>query len=87
MLYRLVGARFVRVDHAAALHVGQDVRQQRFLIRVGNRRGPECAATAPRSPWQNGHVERVIGSVWRECLDYIVVEVKTLCTAPSRRIY
>jgi transposase InsO family protein len=29
--------------------------------------------TAPRSPWQNGYVERLIGSIRRECLDYIVV--------------
>ena len=29
--------------------------------------------TAPRSPWQNGHVERLIGSIHRECLDHIVV--------------
>ncbi len=26
--------------------------------------------TVPRSPWQNGHVERLIGSVRRECLDH-----------------
>jgi len=25
--------------------------------------------TAPRSPWQNGHVERFIGSIRRESLD------------------
>jgi transposase InsO family protein len=25
--------------------------------------------TAPRSPWQNAYVERVIGSIRRECLD------------------
>ena len=29
--------------------------------------------TAPRSPWQNGHAERLIGSIRRECLDHIVV--------------
>jgi transposase InsO family protein len=29
--------------------------------------------TAPRSPWQNAFVERVIGSIRRECLDYIVI--------------
>jgi len=29
--------------------------------------------TAPRSPWQNAYAERVIGSIRRECLDYIVV--------------
>jgi len=28
---------------------------------------------AARSPWQNGHVERLIGSVRRECLDHLVV--------------
>ena len=29
--------------------------------------------TAARSPWQNGHVERLIGSVRRECLDHVLV--------------
>ena len=29
--------------------------------------------TAPRSPWQYAYVERVIGSIRRECLDYIVI--------------
>ena len=27
----------------------------------------------PRSPWQNGYAERLIGSIRRECLDHIVV--------------
>src|ERR1700685_157272 len=29
--------------------------------------------TAPPSPWQNGYVERVIGSIRRECLDHLIV--------------
>ena len=29
--------------------------------------------TAPRSPWQNGYAERLIGSIRRECLDHVVV--------------
>ena len=29
--------------------------------------------TAPRSPWQNAYVERLIGSIRRECLDYVIV--------------
>jgi transposase InsO family protein len=29
--------------------------------------------SAPRSLWQNGHVERLIGSIGRECLDHPVV--------------
>jgi transposase InsO family protein len=28
---------------------------------------------APASPWQNGFVERLIGSIRRECVDYIIV--------------
>jgi len=28
--------------------------------------------TAPRSPWQKGHCERLIGSIRRECLDHVV---------------
>jgi transposase InsO family protein len=28
---------------------------------------------APASPWQNAFVERLIGSIRRECLDHIVV--------------
>lgn len=27
----------------------------------------------PHSPWQNGYVERVIGSIRRECLDHVIV--------------
>jgi len=42
---------------------------RRRLQAMGIRDHP----TAPRSPWQNGHVERLIGSIRRECLDHIVV--------------
>jgi transposase InsO family protein len=31
------------------------------------------AVITPRSPWQNGYAERVIGSIRRECLDHVVV--------------
>jgi putative transposase len=33
----------------------------------------ETVRTAPRSPWQNAYVERVIGSIRRECLDHVIV--------------
>ena len=29
--------------------------------------------TAPRSPWQNPYCERVIGSIRRDCLYYMIV--------------
>ncbi len=35
--------------------------------------GIEEICTAPRSPWQNCYVERLIGSIRRECLNHVVV--------------
>jgi putative transposase len=35
--------------------------------------GLTAVRTAPRSPWQNPYVERVIGSIRRECLDHVYV--------------
>src|SRR5437879_668677 len=29
--------------------------------------------TAPQIPWQNSYVERLIGSIRRECLDHVIV--------------
>jgi transposase InsO family protein len=46
---------------------GQVVRRR--LRGLGIRDRP----VAPRSPWQNGYVERLIGSVRRECLDHTIV--------------
>ena len=44
----------------------------RFQTRV-ERMGIDEVVTAPRSPWQNPFVERLIGSIRRECLDHVVV--------------
>ena len=33
----------------------------------------EEVISAPRSPWQNPYVERVIGSIRRDCLDHVIV--------------
>ena len=43
-----------------------------FDTRVNNL-GVEQLRTAPRSPWQNGCVERVVGTLRRELLDHVVV--------------
>lgn len=44
------------------------LRFRRRLGAMGIRDHP----TMPYSPWQNGHVERVIGSIRRECLDHLI---------------
>ena len=33
----------------------------------------EEVLTAPRSPWQNPYVERIIGSIRRDCLDHVII--------------
>jgi len=35
--------------------------------------GIEEVLIAPRSPWQNPYVERLIGSIRRDCLDHVIV--------------
>jgi transposase InsO family protein len=41
----------------------------RLVKAIGIRDRPISA----RPPWQNGHAERLIGSIRRECLDHVVV--------------
>jgi transposase InsO family protein len=43
-----------------------------FLRRFGAM-GIRDRPISVRSPWQNGHAERLIGSIRRECLDHVVV--------------
>ena len=43
-----------------------------FRQRVANL-GIEEILAARRSPWQNPYVERLIGSIRRECLDHVIV--------------
>ena len=44
----------------------------RFRHRVRSL-GIEEVLTAPRSPWQNPYVERIIGSIRRECLNHVII--------------
>jgi hypothetical protein len=46
---------------------GERFRQRMKGMRIGE------VLTAPHSPWQTPFVERLIGSVRRECLEHIVV--------------
>src|SRR5215472_6018437 len=46
---------------------GTDFRQQVADLKIKE------VLSAPRSPWQRAYVERVIGSIRRECLDHVIV--------------
>ena len=35
--------------------------------------GMEEVLSAPRSPWQNPYVERLLGSIRRECVEHVIV--------------
>jgi transposase InsO family protein len=35
--------------------------------------GIEEVLSTPRSPWQRAYIERLIGSIRRECLDQVIV--------------
>jgi transposase InsO family protein len=45
---------------------------ERFRDRVKSL-GIEEVLTAPRSPWQSPYVERLIGSIRRECLTHVII--------------
>jgi len=44
-----------------------------IFIRRLQSMGIRDRPTSPRSPWQNGYAERLIGSIRRECVDHIIV--------------
>ena len=63
------------MGHCSALFATRD-RDASYGAEFCNRveaMGIEEVITAPRSPWQNAYVERVIGSIRRDCLDHIVI--------------
>ena len=46
---------------------GQEFRDQVAAMNINE------VLSTPRSPWQRAYVERVIGSIRRECLDHVIV--------------
>jgi putative transposase len=57
---------------------GSGDRNAGTTVGYNTRAGGEIALpvevmTAPQSPWQNPYVERLIGSIRRECLNHVIV--------------
>jgi hypothetical protein len=43
------------------------------FVAITKGMGMEDVVTAPRAPWQNPYVERLVGSIRRQCLDHVIV--------------
>ena len=56
--------RYLVCDRDSAFHAWATTTQAMDIREV---------LTAARSPWQNAYVERLIGSIRRECLDHVIV--------------
>ena len=52
-----------------AAHEAVEHQERRSVKNTGSKE----LRNAPRSPWENPFVERIIGSIRRECLDHIIV--------------
>ncbi len=75
----------VEVDDPQVVEAFGDGKAPRFMIRDRDAvygltfrervmsLGIEEVVIAPHSPWQNPYVERVIGTLRRECLDHVIV--------------
>src|SRR5262249_28769275 len=62
-------------EHSAPRFIVRDrdgIYGKSFRSRVEGM-GIEEICIAPRSPWQNGYIERLIGSIRRECLNHVIV--------------
>jgi transposase InsO family protein len=51
----------------------RDASYSEVFVRRVRSLGIRDQPISPRSPWQNGCAERLIGSIRRECLDHVVV--------------
>jgi putative transposase len=72
--YVRCGVRFVSAALRIILaHGDHDASYGSYFCNRVEAMGIKQVVMAARSPWQNAYVERVIGSIRRECLDHIVI--------------
>ena len=51
----------------------RDCKFEGVFIRRVKSMDIEQMLIAARSPWKNPYAERLIGSIMRECLDYVII--------------
>jgi Integrase core domain len=68
------GSRFdLTRQFASTAVVSKHTRRAEVVTRRLRAMGIRDQPIAPASPWQNGFVQRLIGSIRRECVDHIIV--------------
>ena len=71
--------------NTAPTYLGRDndgAYGQAFISRV-RAMGIRDRPTSPRSPSQNPYVERLIGTLWRDCLDHVDSRRMAFTTGPD----
>ena len=63
----------IAINDAMILPYDANPARMEFSERTGRAIPTATRAIAFRSPWQNAYVERLIGSIRRECLDHMIV--------------
>src|ERR1700733_6042570 len=63
----------LRLGTSSPLIRDRDGAYGEVFIRTLRSMGIRDRPTSPRSLWQNGYAERLIGSIRRECLDHVIV--------------
>jgi putative transposase len=66
------GSFFKKQFQALLIRDRDSIYGQEFRSRVQSL-GLKEVVSEPRSPWQNGHAERLVGSIRRECLNHVVI--------------
>src|ERR1019366_1125506 len=63
----------IAINDTMILPYDANPARMEFSERTGRAIPTATRAIAFRSPWQNAYVERLIGSIRRECLDHMIV--------------
>ena len=64
----------MQIDFCALAGLGaRDLGSGGAAFAPSERANKSNRPISPRSPWQDPYIERVIGTLWRDCLDHVLI--------------